>query len=178
MTLIVGLEAGGKVHIGGDSFAGNSLISSTCAKPKVFKVGDFIFGCTTSFRMIQLLQYSIKPPKNVGNDNEKYLCTKFIDHVRDVFKKGGFLKNNAGKDEGGTFLMGYKGKLYSIHEDFQVNRCLAGYDACGAGYHMALGALFALKGVNMTPKEKLTVALDSGSEHHPYVRPPYVFLTN
>ena len=55
MTCIVGLIHEDKVYIGADS-AGAANGNITIRKDKkVFKVGEFIFGCTSSFRMIQLI---------------------------------------------------------------------------------------------------------------------------
>ena len=61
-----------KVFIGGDSAGANSGWDVRIRKyPKVFKVNDFAIGCTTSFRVIQLIRFSFKPPKI--NKNQEYL---------------------------------------------------------------------------------------------------------
>ena len=65
MTCIVGYldKKTKKVTIGGDS-AGVAGLDITIRKDeKVFKVDNFIIGCTSSFRMIQLLRFSFKPPE-------------------------------------------------------------------------------------------------------------------
>ncbi|HRH83558.1 MAG TPA: hypothetical protein PK210_04910 [Bacteroidia bacterium] len=64
MTCIVGLVDQEKVIIGGDSAATVGTSISLWSDPKVFKIGDFIFGCEGSFRMIQLMKYKFIPPKS------------------------------------------------------------------------------------------------------------------
>lgn len=65
MTCIVGMlnPKGGNVIIGGDSAAVSGIDVQLEKQPKVFRNGDFIFGCTTSFRMIQLLKFQFEPPR-------------------------------------------------------------------------------------------------------------------
>lgn len=51
MTAIVGLVEKGNVYIGGDSAGVAGLSISIRGDEKVFKVGPFIMGFTSSFRM-------------------------------------------------------------------------------------------------------------------------------
>ena len=47
MTCIVGIAHNGKVTIGGDSAGTNNWSQQTIRRdPKVFPLGEFIFGCT------------------------------------------------------------------------------------------------------------------------------------
>lgn len=93
MTCIVGYldKKTKKVTIGGDS-AGSSSNRVTIRKDvKVFKNDDFVIGCTSSFRMIQLLRFSFKPPEIKLKDIYEYMCTDFINVVRNCFKDGGYI---------------------------------------------------------------------------------------
>jgi ATP-dependent protease HslVU (ClpYQ) peptidase subunit len=147
MTCIVGLLYKGKVYIGADSAGVDSNYNITTRKdPKVFKVGDFIIGFTTSFRMGQILQHSLKLPKPTKQEEKdifKYMTTKFIEAVRRALKVGGFTKINSGNEVGGQFLVGYKGRLFSIESDFQVAESAAHFHAVGCGAEYALGSLHA-----------------------------------
>lgn len=63
MTCIVEIVEKDRVYIGGDS-AGVSDLDITMRKDvKVFRVGDFVFGCTSSFRMMQIIRFSFKPQR-------------------------------------------------------------------------------------------------------------------
>src|SRR5437868_10225276 len=100
MTCIVGLVQNGKVYIGGDSAGSNNWQLTIRKDAKVFFNGDFLIGAGTSFRMIQLLRYSFKPPvyENI-EDNPDYLscymATSFVDGIRECLKNGGFAKKDA-----------------------------------------------------------------------------------
>ena len=61
--------------------------------PKVFKVGNFLIGYTSSFRMGQILRFNFNPLKyvpEIHNDEYEYMCTDFIDEVRVCFREGGY----------------------------------------------------------------------------------------
>ncbi|MGH2481035.1 MAG: hypothetical protein ACRDHW_15375, partial [Ktedonobacteraceae bacterium] len=147
MTCIVGLVEDGKVYIAGDS-AGIAGWSLTLRKDaKVFRNGAFLIGGTGSFRMLQLLRYAFAPPAfpvwSGENTLEKYMATTFVNALRDCFKAGGFAQKTSEQESGGHFLVGVRGRLFLIDADYQVGESLAGYDACGCGSDVALGALFA-----------------------------------
>jgi hypothetical protein len=55
MTCIVGIVENGKVYMGGDAAGVNGYSVRVRKDPKLFKVGEFLFGYTSSFRMGQLL---------------------------------------------------------------------------------------------------------------------------
>ena len=59
MTCIIGMEHDNKVYLCGDSAGSDGWSIKTVVEPKVFRVGEFIMGGTTSFRMLQLLQYHL-----------------------------------------------------------------------------------------------------------------------
>ena len=176
MTCIVGIvdKKNKNVVLGGDS-AGSAGSYLTIRKDsKVFKTGDFIFGCTSSFRMIQLLRFSFKPPRVYDKDIYEYMCTDFINEIRECFKNGGYLqKYSDGDDKGGTFLVGYKDRLFKIENDFQVGESLDGVDACGCGMDSALGVLHYVKDGELSADEKALAALEISRYTSTGVEPPF-----
>jgi len=176
MTCIIGLIKNDKVYIGGDSAGVGGLNITIRKDPKVFKVGDFIIGCTTSFRMINLLRFNLKPPKMYeGQGVYEYMCTDFIEAIRKVFKQGGYAKVDKGEESGGTFLIGYKNRLFEIEDDFQVAESMESYNSCGCGKYYALGALNQLNSMkDLTPEEIIKGALDTAVKFSGGVRPPFV----
>ncbi|HZK68569.1 MAG TPA: hypothetical protein VFC36_03120, partial [Paludibacter sp.] len=121
MTCIVGMvdKNSNRVIIGGDSASSGGSNVFIRKDPKVFKNGEFLIGCTTSFRMIQLLRFSLSLPE-VTKDIYEYMCTDFINEVRKCFKDGGYLqKYTNGDEKGGSFLVAYKNRLFKIEDDFQ-----------------------------------------------------------
>ncbi len=146
MTCIVALEFENKVFMGGDSAAVSGWDIQVTAEPKVFRLGEFLIGYTSSFRMGQLLRYNLAIPENTdGDDDMKYLVTKFIPAVRECLKSGGFARVDNNQESGGFFLVGYRGKAYVVNSDFQITRMVNGFVAVGCGENYALGALAAMQ---------------------------------
>ncbi len=174
MTCIVGVVDKKRVYIGGDSAGVSNYDISIRKDPKVFKIGKFIFGCTSSFRMIQLIRFSFKlPPIEEGGDIFEYMCTKFIDELRKTFKDGGFKEVKDEVESGGTFLIGYKGRLFQIHNDFQVEELYDEYACCGCGESYAKGALYCIA-KDIHPEVKITKALEAAVYFSGGVRPPFI----
>lgn len=172
MTCIVGLVDGGKVYLGGDSAGVDGLHLAVRKDPKVFRVGECIIGFTSSFRMGQLLAHSLKPPKWHGDkDVFEYMVTDFVDAVRECLKAGGYARRNCEAEEGGTFLVGFHGRLFEIEEDYQVGETLAGVAACGCGRDVALGSLFST--TKMPAIERVRLALQAAEAFNAEVRGPF-----
>ena len=171
MTCIVGLVDKGTVYIGGDSAGVAGLSVSIRADEKVFVNGPFIMGFTTSFRMGQLLRYKLEPAaQTIKQTDMEYMVTSFIDSVRKCFTDNGFGSGSTG----GTFLVGYKNKLYTIDTDYQVGVPADAYDTCGSGADLALGAMYATKGQD--PRKRITTALSAASTFNAGVMPPFLII--
>lgn len=179
MTCIVGFidKKNKRIIIGGDSAESNGLNLTIRKDLKVFENGDFIFGCTTSYRMIQLLQYSFNPPENIyKTDVFKYMCIDFIPSLFRCFKAGGFLqKDKNGVEIGGTFLVGYKDRLFKIQDDFQVSENIYGFDACGSGQDFALGSLYTSSSEKNAEKRVL-MALEAAEYLSIGVKRPFALI--
>lgn len=185
MTCIVGLEHDGQVSIGGDSAGTNGWLQRRIrVDEKVFINGPMIFGFTSSFRMGQLLRYSLKVPEQLpSQDDYAFMCTAFINAVRECLKLGGYARVKDGEDHGGTFLVGYKGKLYEVEDDFQVGRSVQSFEACGCGVDFAMGAMWA---GNITvenrpvlePADRIKQALTAAATFSAGVAAPFLVLSS
>lgn len=170
MTCIVGLEHAGKVWIGGDSAASDGHYLAIRADEKVWATDGFAFGFTSSFRMGQLLRYKLTPALEryqVEKSTEaelRFMSTAFIDGVRNVLKEGGFAQVSNGVERGGTFLVGWRGKLYMVHGDFQVGRASQGFYAVGSGGAHAEGALHALASGRLGAERRCLRALTAAAD--------------
>ena len=175
MTCIVGLVHEGVVYIGGDSAGVAGLSLTVRADEKVFQNGEFLMGFTTSFRMGQLLRYSLKPPRRYPDDDiNQYMVVDFINAVRECLKSGGWASKNEETERGGTFLVGYSGYLFTIEGDYQVGQLEDGFAAVGCGDDIALGALFATQG--QEPRSRVLTALRSAERFSAGVRGPFHIL--
>lgn len=176
MTCIVGVVHEGAVWMGGDSAAVTGWNLDLTAEPKVFGSGAFLIGYTTSYRMGHLLQFGWEPPAHPeGISAAAFMRTGFVDSVRARFVAGGFAKVENTREEGGSFLVGYRGDLYEVGSDFSVLRSARGYAAIGSGAPMALGAMAATDG-DLRPYDFLERALNVAEDLCIGVRGPFTIL--
>jgi hypothetical protein len=176
MTCIVGIVDGdGIVHIAGDSAGVSGYDLFLRADEKVFLNGEFAMGFTTSYRMGQLLRYKLKPPEHDGAPLLEYMVTAFVDAVRDCLKQGGFAKKDKESEEGGEFIVGFKGKLFTIGSDYQVEEATVNFAACGCARSVALGALFATASTpfHLSTEKRLFLALEAAEHFSTAVRRPF-----
>lgn len=183
MTCIVGLIEDDKVYIGGDS-AGVSGLSSIVGRKdtKVFKNGEFLIGYTTSFRMGQLLRFSFTPPPmKEGQDLYEYMCTSFINEVVKVLEDNKFAIIENNQIDGGTFLIGVRGRLFAVHDDFQVEEMIDPFNACGCGVYYAFGCMEALQSIDvdgtLSAESKIELALKTAEKYSPGVAGPFNILS-
>lgn len=174
MTCIIGYIDKDGVYIGGDSAAvsEDDLSYNIIADTKVFQKGDFIFGYSTSFRMGQLLRYKLRIPNHPkGMDDFQFMVTLFIDSVRKCFQENDY---NAFAVDDGSFLVGYKGKLYAVFSDYQINCPKESFAAMGCGEFFALGAMFAT--TEKDPQKKIEIALSAAVNFSMGVKPPFTVI--
>jgi len=176
MTCIVGVVEKGIVHIGGDSAGVGGYRIQSRLDPKVFKRGPFVIGFTSSFRMGQILQHKLQTPEHPASmDDFAFMVTRFIDNVRECLKNVGFASKSNEVEEGGTFLVGYRGKLYEIEGDYQVAMQAQPYAAVGCGQDLALGAMFALD-PTLDPVARIRIALEAAERFSAGVSGPFNFV--
>lgn len=170
MTCIVGFTDRKRVWIGGDSAGVSGWSLCVRSDQNVFRNGDFLFGFTSSFRMGQLLRFSLRPPVQDHPDTLKWMSTAFVDAIRMCLKQGGWATKQHEREEAGTFLVGYRGGLYVIDSDYQVIVPHADYMAVGCGAEIAIGAMFALRD---RPVQRIRKALTASERHCAGVRAPF-----
>lgn len=176
MTCIVGIAHEGRVILGADSAGSDWLLNRRIrADRKIFKNGELIFGYTTSFRMGQLLQFALTPPPiQEGQAPYDYAVKLLVPAIRDTFRQGGFMRIEHSRETGGTFLVGFRGHLFSIYDDFQVGESVESYEAVGCGDAYAMGAMHALSG--HPPMERLEGGLHAAAKFSAGVSGPFHFV--
>ena len=180
MTCIIGLEYSGGVILGGDSFAGGASetgsVQDSTAIPKVFRVGDYGFGFTSSFRMGDLLRYNLELP-TMGALPEscihRHIVTAVIPAIRECLKNGGYAGQlTGGQEQGGSFLLAARGCIFEVQPEYSVIRYQHGYASVGAGCYLAMGALAATS-PKMDPRKRVKMALTVAEKHSPFVKAPF-----
>ncbi len=175
MTCIVGIAHEGKVILGADSAGVGGLDKRIRRDRKVFKNGDLIFGFTSSFRMGQLLQYELSPPPLVeGQEPYAYAVKALAPAIRATLRNGGWASTVNGREEGGVFLVGFRGRLFRIDSDFQVGEGAEAFEAVGCGENYAMGAMHALHGAD--PMTRLQAGLDAAAAFSAGVSGPFHFV--
>lgn len=179
MTCIVGIAYDGKVMLGSDSAGvGGWDLRVRGPNAKLVHNGNLIFGATTSFRMIDILQHGLTPPKVFeGQKPVDYMVQSLIPAVRQAFKDGGFAKIESGRESGGTFLVGFRGQLFTVYDDYQVAFDANDVAAVGCGDAYAIGAMHATRGFITDPMARLSVGLLAAETYSAGVRGPFHFLT-
>ena len=172
MTCVVGMVHKGRVYIGVDSAAVSGWTRRESELSKVFRRGPFLIGYTTSFRMGQLLEHQlVVPPQEADQSDMGFMVNNFIEAARKLFKDRGFTKVESNKEKGGQYLVGYRGRLYSIETDFQVGEMSDKYDAVGSGSDFALGAMAALP--KLSPTRRIRRALEIAEKFNMGVCAPF-----
>ena len=177
MTCIVGIEAKGGVILGADSISTDYAVTTVRSAEdcKVFRIGEYVLGFTSSFRMGNLLRYHLAlPPPPARGSLHRHLVLKVVPAVRACLKEGGFATTKEGAEQGGSFLLGVRGELWSADADYQMGRNQHGYAAIGCGYAVALGSLYSSK--KLPPRRRVTLALEAAEQHSVHVRRPWRLL--
>ena len=163
MTCILGYSNGKEVHIVGDSGGFSNCDKVIRADEKVFRLGDdFIVGFAGSFRLGQIIRYDFDPPlRPSGISDINYLISHFVDALRQVLKDKGYsvISDSQESMDDGLFLLGYRGKLYTIYPDFQVSISIDGIDAVGYAAQYAMIAFDCLSNIKSI-KRRLATSLE------------------
>lgn len=167
MTCIVGLRRNGRITIAGDSAGTDGrLVQTLRTDPKVFERTDdngvrWIFGYCGSFRLGQLLRFSLRLPEvrmKPGAELE-FMATRFLDAVRNCLKEGGFAERKHEQEFGGCFMVGVQGHLFTIYDDYQVATEACDFSAIGCADQVALGAMHIM--VRLAVHDPGTLAHDA-----------------
>jgi ATP-dependent protease HslVU (ClpYQ) peptidase subunit len=171
VTCVVGVVEDGRTYIGADAAGVNGYEARASKVPKVFVNGLFVIGYTTSFRMGQILQHQLRVAPQGPEGEMEYLVCTFVEAVRGCLKEYGFSRVENNVEEGGFFLVGYKGRLYGVEGDFQVQAMADEVMAIGCGRGYALGALKALEVV--PARERVVRALEVAAYYSGGVMGPF-----
>lgn len=183
MTAIAAATDGRRVVMGGDSagITGTGLDSEIYSfeNAKVFRVGLWVIGFTTSFRLGQVLRYHVAWPEPPADPEalERFLVTDVVPEVRRALDVAGALRTENGQTTGGYFLLACGGQLFGILDDFCVVHPRLPYAAIGAGRQAAYGVLHALAAQpEITLEERVRRALEAAQTHNPWVREPFCLV--
>lgn len=190
MTCIVAVTDGQRIVLGADSVGvGPKPYHQIRRDPKIFAVGNFLLGFTTSFRMGQVLMHSEFPEPPVTDDPTRafrFMVREFVPAARGCLEAGGYAKTitfsrgeaqESHLAQGGTFIVGFDGFLFEVHDDYAVAMQELPYTAIGAAHLPALGALAATADLDLSLEARARLALQAAATHTGACRSPFRFLS-
>ena len=80
-----------------------------------------VYGCTSSFRMIDLLKFTFDPGKLPATGLRKWIATVFVERLRKCFDERGFQTTQEGQRRGGEFLCAVRGRLFLVGCDYATH---------------------------------------------------------
>lgn len=175
MTCIVGIKTDDNVLIAGDLQGSSYYVKQDRSDTKVFRVGDFIFGMSGSYRDINLLKYRLKIPRAFDGHTDEFIHIDFLDAVRQVLRDQGaeIVKDSVSRTHS-NILFAYidankKPRLMCIQGDYQIAETAFDYAAIGSGMEVALGALYGADQRGAMAEDHATIALNAAARFNPYV---------
>lgn len=175
MTCIAGIVADdGYVWIGADSASADGWKVRQSLTPKVFNVGEVLIGYTVSYRMGQILQAQLELPDAEDREAFTYIMGRLVDRIRTTLQRHHWGTEKDNKQEGCALLVGYRGHLFCIGDEYQVTEEADGFDAIGCGGDFALGAMYAAS--EMAPADRILMGLKAAAHMSGGVMPPFRFM--
>lgn len=162
MTCIAGIAQGGIVHLGADTQATADTEIFERADDKLFALGDYVIGFSGSYRIGQIIRYSFDAPvfnRNVYDSEHEFMVTNFVPTVIRTLKSYDVLGTERPVSMSGELLIGLRGKLFSVGDDFQVGMERSQYDGIGSGGLVARASLFSTADMLLSPAERVSLAV-------------------
>src|SRR5690606_16010835 len=116
----------------------------TRADHKVFRKGrQMIIGFSGSFRVGQLLRHSWKVPRRPSSvkDDMEFMVRYVVASIKKLLMAEGIDLEDYQRDLVSEIMIGYRGKLFVIHDDYHVSVLDSPFNAIGDGASYAKGAL-------------------------------------
>ena len=175
MTCIVAISDGSKVYMGGERGHSDTHIISSSSSPKIFEVGSYLIGYAGNTGIGQAVIFNFDfPPLPKTNKIETHMMRVFIPALRS-FIKDNDIKLPENEDDNASFIVGVKGHVFEIDmTDFQ---CVQYEElAIGSGSGYAYGSLHTTEGYDLTPIDRIHLALDAAITYSPTCQGPIDYL--
>lgn len=148
-----------KIILASDKMASNYYSKQITKESKIFEKNGFHIGCTTSFRMIQILKHIWYPPdRKIKQNTEQYLYKDVVESIRACFKANGF--GDATKEVYGNFILIYENRIFEMQNDLSLMESEMIVTAVGSGEDYAIASIMALLSYEKNDKKLLTRTFD------------------
>lgn len=199
MTLIVALATLDNVVMGADTgtYDLDSGIREQSASPKIFRqhavrstenasAGDslhFLVGCAGSARQRQVFQHQFMPYLPFkSRDLTGYMVTSYASDLHDALDDAHALSDDGGLEGSaviavyGTGRWNNAPRIYELQSDFGISEVADSWNATGASYEIALGAMAALDACGLakeSPGAAVGMVMDIASRYSLFCQPPF-----
>jgi hypothetical protein len=92
--------------------------------------------------------------------------------LRDCLQENG-IEGRQAEGPNWSIMMDYRGRRYSIYDDFSIDETVSGFNAHGCSYQIALGALFATETL-LSGRARVLAVLDAVAQVDIHVRGPFL----
>lgn len=180
MTLILGLEHRGRVHMLGDRISIDSEDGARIVRdPKIFTSGEWVFGVAGSWHVAGLVRFRLQPPRMARTASPLEAGFELENHIRRVLTAEGYTPRTDTEDTSWELLAGWRGTLFTLDSAFSTTRPADGVEAVGAslGVAAARAALLAQKPFRSAPELVMRRAAQIAADGCAAVRGPFDYLS-
>jgi len=178
MTCIVALSEGEELVMGADSGASHlpDYEMYTVSMPKVFRAGPWLVGFSGSYRLGQILKFSMPWPEAPKKLDYEFMVTEMTRALYDCLSN----QFDSGQPESAVnrqwqVLIGRLGKVFGVNYRYDVINISDPFTAIGSGRKFALGALHGLVDrQDLSLQERVERALLAAAKFVPGIGQPFV----
>lgn len=181
MSVVVGVQSGGRVFLAADTQSSGDSDGYDRLDRKLFRNGEYVIGVIASSRAAQILKFLKFPefpenleipeipeiPENLefpapGDTEqiERFFVREIIPVIRSAFEREGFVISD---DNYFDAMIAVDGWFVVIESDWQVGIYADGHVAIGSGAQVALGSLFSTQGAQA--EDRVRIAVQAASKY-------------
>ena len=150
MSVIVGITDGKNITMGCDSYISGDNEKFELSESKIIKKNNILIGVSGTMRGLQLLKYQLNLTtqehlseiEDITISDEEYICNFLVNTIKEIFFNNQYtIKVDDQENHCDNYLIGYKGKLYTLDSNYQIYSTNDNYMTIGSGSQYAYGAL-------------------------------------
>lgn len=168
MTVIAAIKDATGVYVGADSY-GSSRSCQIQLDKKIFRLANGYMAITGSYRGHQIIRETF--PELYAPIISSKDVYELAEWMRSAFNRHGLDKEGEkGKFPESEFgcLFVTKDKIWRIEDNYQFHEH-ENFFAEGCGRQYTMGALYALRNVELAAAKRLRLAIETACVYHPYV---------
>ena len=168
MTCIVGIKTKEGVYLGADSMVSRGW-TYRHGSNKIVKKGPFLFASCGLAKGKQVIQHHWTPPKrNHEQTTRDYVEAEVGDSLIEVLDKFDCVeKDKEFKSSFNAFIFAYEGMLFCFDRCGFVD-AVDDFFTHGCGGEIAFGSLFTTETMNLSPEERIKLAIQAAGNHSNY----------